>query len=816
MRKDAEDKRALRKERRKASRLVRQKQKPKHNSSAEDYFPPGVKRKKPVYHNTDSDVPGNPEYVRNLRRRNAASSSDDGFSPGLADYDGGDVDNAGEGHSRWFNERETFIAHQRGSEEASATTSSTPTSAGPASSATPSAPAAGAAAAPLKRPVRVPDPAIDSLMEELDTDKITFPHQEPSEDGNSSNDSSIQSSNDGYKEDLRTDDDLDKLSTMLSTFSLSLSREKTQNLYDWIRENAPYMVELEEQANLPKTARALTEGVRKKVPKVKTYWKRQRKQKNGKITMESGSGKKIPSEGLNNGEIVQVCGSVKLEDIIKFHVREKAPFHHRSTPLLATFSSDGVEPAHGGSDQMDVISVCFEGCGTPYPMTVWKYRPGHKPELEDFYGPLVDQIISARRKNLIRVACIACDSKERKWVRGFNASNHTWGCDWCDQKGSWAANRTVLSASEVGSIRDVDYIRSCMNSPHLLRQKEQAQGVARKSPVIRLHYEVPEFDFLWSLPIDSMHNQHGGVTKYIYFELFGPECKAISESSSTKEVEAARVDKLTSSTKLPSMFTRRTRHKVEKFQYKTKEWQTMDLVFMPVIATNIVEDGSDRKVAAFLALYGFLCRVLYQDDEEFSELEAELDLDGLFKTFLQAHSDVMKPISLTYNQHVFGRHALQMRRTSGAPWKTSTARFEASYANVAASYAKGTRNVPKQILQNSFVREVGKHFCYDHHSTVVKRRSDATTKTDDSLIKARGQLYVIEDIHDNALTCRKLLAVPFKTDDLLLDLPWHKVGVWTKTGESRFLTEVNKSEVQCHLVAVANALVEVHKKWLIK
>ena len=63
-----------------------------------------------------------------------------------------------------------------------------------------------------------------------------------------------------------------------------------------------------------------------------------------------------------------------------------------------------------------------------------------------------------------------------------------------------------------------------------------------------------------------------------------------------------------------------------------------------------------------------------------------------------------------FNVHLFF-HLWQARKQTGVPlWRTSAEPFEAMYAVARRCYFSGTRNVPKQIMENCYLRV--KYECY--------------------------------------------------------------------------------------------------------
>ena len=114
-----------------------------------------------------------------------------------------------------------------------------------------------------------------------------------------------------------------------------------------------------------------------------------------------------------------------------------------------------------------------------------------------------------------------------------------------------------------------------------------------------------------------------------------------------------------------------------------------------------------------MAAYTFLVRLYQYQDDRLMDVEAVLGanwggLEGIheyfYRQFMEGFCERMKE-KATINVHTF-MHLLESRRRTGPLWSTSTEPFEALYAVIRRCYQSGTRNVPKQILQNFYSRDL--------------------------------------------------------------------------------------------------------------
>ncbi len=114
-----------------------------------------------------------------------------------------------------------------------------------------------------------------------------------------------------------------------------------------------------------------------------------------------------------------------------------------------------------------------------------------------------------------------------------------------------------------------------------------------------------------------------------------------------------------------------------------------------------------------ITLYTFLVRLYNYDDERLAEVEellrdTDYDLTKLHHDFYKHYEKgfcIKTKEKVTINVHSF-LHLLQVRKKSGPLWKNSAEDFESLFAITRRGYWAGTRNVPKQILENYFLRDM--------------------------------------------------------------------------------------------------------------
>ncbi len=114
-----------------------------------------------------------------------------------------------------------------------------------------------------------------------------------------------------------------------------------------------------------------------------------------------------------------------------------------------------------------------------------------------------------------------------------------------------------------------------------------------------------------------------------------------------------------------------------------------------------------------MTVYTFLVRLYNYDDERLQEVEEmlanmDMSLENLhhdFYRYFEAGFCAKVKQKVSINVHTF-LHLLESRKRSGPLWKTSAEDFESLYAILRRGYWAGTRNTPKQILENYYLRDL--------------------------------------------------------------------------------------------------------------
>ncbi len=115
-----------------------------------------------------------------------------------------------------------------------------------------------------------------------------------------------------------------------------------------------------------------------------------------------------------------------------------------------------------------------------------------------------------------------------------------------------------------------------------------------------------------------------------------------------------------------------------------------------------------------ITIYTFLIRLYNYEDERLQQAESVLmdsmngTLEDLHKMFYKHFEDgfcALPREKITINVHTF-MHLLASRRRNGPLWQTSAEDIEGLFAVLRRCFHSGTRNIPKQILQNFYLRDL--------------------------------------------------------------------------------------------------------------
>ena len=112
-----------------------------------------------------------------------------------------------------------------------------------------------------------------------------------------------------------------------------------------------------------------------------------------------------------------------------------------------------------------------------------------------------------------------------------------------------------------------------------------------------------------------------------------------------------------------------------------------------------------------LTIYCFLVRAHYQDDDVYQAIKQDLEeknldmekLHRLYYLLFESGFCTRDKERCTINIHTF-YHYHHARDSLGPLWKTSAEPFESAYSILRRLYRCGTRNTPKQTLENFYLK----------------------------------------------------------------------------------------------------------------
>lgn len=159
---------------------------------------------------------------------------------------------------------------------------------------------------------------------------------------------------------------------------------------------------------------------------------------------------------------------------------------------------------------------------------------GKTPNMQMFFKPLIDEIkainaeggIKFRDKNgqyqLVQVVpmIFTADAPAKAHVLNLTQHNGHYGCPYCLHYGSIIEGSTQIRYchNDTAPNRTNKKAREDMVAAHL--SDENVNGYKGVSPLIALG---PDFDIIWSVVIDKMHNLDLGIIRKIFDLLFNPK-----------------------------------------------------------------------------------------------------------------------------------------------------------------------------------------------------------------------------------------------------------------------------------------------------
>ena len=230
----------------------------------------------------------------------------------------------------------------------------------------------------------------------------------------------------------------------------------------------------------------------------------------------------------NPSRVLSICASHKLSDLQAFFgdIHSHNTEQETSKKRTINVSSDGIEETRSGSRKLHVISVMFPGCNQPFPWRTWEFLgKENAPSLHDLLAPVVQECID----NEITIDKFIVDGKEQQSIRGMVATSGFWHCPRCLTKGITSRESKHVHfpprivnptprQSDMWEEMFVNHADWFENEETKKQTRDLRLGIVQRSPLL----DLPMFDIVDSIPPDSMHCMHGGITKRIWERLFNP------------------------------------------------------------------------------------------------------------------------------------------------------------------------------------------------------------------------------------------------------------------------------------------------------
>ena len=618
-----------------------------------------------------------------------------------------------------------------------------------------------------------------------------------------------------------------------------ISKESSKSIYRAMHQFSEDIVRIKRQENVTKTLDTLIESSLSEVlPEVTTMVYQIGENAREEYLVDCV---KILRQELQNPNVTKKASSVNLSYIVK-HVYKKHGVDPDNPPpewRCIDVASDGVTPAGSATWKHHVVAVSFLPCGKPYPwhVTIVNKRRGGKLQLQS----VARVIVQAIKENGLKLIGHIADAQERKWIKGLASTGCAFSCEFCLMRGITLAHKVgiILPWPHVKHPpRTLASVKKHAATAKRIKQSRASKGASEKV-VNKIHYKgvkersafadlSPGYNMIKDSPLDTMHLLALGMSKKIYLLIFEPgKRKKWGETKRKTQEEIARLERQTKSiddfmrtAKVPNEFGRRTRE-VDSSNYKASEWRYMGMYAFLYIACKILSEEEDKEYIEILQIFSYMYRVVNLDEADFSKVENEVDLDEIMERMAYLYEKNFGEENCTFNEHNFFIHLLDHRRRFGPLYKFSAWRFEDLYGQMERCYRPGTPHEGKQLFRGFFVNDLFSHRC--HWKKPITVKCTAGTKSDDSLLVARGDFYRVVAVTENndSWICKKMKAESFTTEIEGNIINWKSVGVRrlkdvSSEGEAEEETVVASTEIVGKGLIVGNLLMEAKIAWLME
>ena len=150
---------------------------------------------------------------------------------------------------------------------------------------------------------------------------------------------------------------------------------------------------------------------------------------------------------------------------------------------------------------------------------------------------------------------------------------------------------------------------------------------------------------------------------------------------------------------------------------------------------------------------------------------------------------------------------------TGVPlWRTSAEPFEGQYAIVRRCYKSGTRNLPLQVLQNTFTRVKHVSF-YGKKKKMLVHKATKSKRIANDLILLKDDSFA-QVMNDTTPYHAHPILTSVYQPDLGFRLPWHVTLLHTYRGvDTMTMRIVNEDEIVGKALLCGNVLSGNYQEW---
>ena len=492
-----------------------------------------------------------------------------------------------------------------------------------------------------------------------------------------------------------------------------------------------------------------------------------------------------------------------MKDVKDHHMRTCRNFDH-----TLDLSLDGIQECKSSSLSADVFTVSFHGCRTVYPLKI--IRPINKFKLNQqvYLKQVIDDIID----NDCLISAAIGDSPKRSFFRCALGCGSSFGCEYCESRAEYivfknkAGKKGHLAwpvSTANGPPRTMEKIREITerlrNGEELTR--EECKGFWGTSHFLNLE----NFSFIDSIPTEYMHLGCIGVVKRV-LELSFNVGSNRDRITKRKLSEASLYNKEIADVKVCREYSRRVRN-LDFGVMKTQEFRNVSICFFPIVL-KCIPDNYPREQKLWLQLT-FIMRACILPNAEFEQIPKTI-IESTALSFYKNFQSLFGERNCSYSIHLIGSHITQIR--GDLPFTERSAfKYENFYAELRNLFQPGTISTSKQILKNCYMKRI-----LENHNCVKSIFYDVESqgRENNSLIyvmnekKVYNFFKIIEKIDENNFLCNPQGRFSYKSD-LLKDIDWDKVGVFTVGPYSNDTVVVQRKDIHGKMIKVKDFFITI-------